>query len=73
MLFRSEYGGWEPLPNSPFQDASWNLAVKQPAAVANKSVSGFTQGTLWRVKVRAYKYKTEFEWSDWLEFRVDQN
>lgn len=71
--YQNEYGGWEPLPNSPFSDASWSLAVKQQAAIANKSVSGFTQGTLWRVKVRAYKYKTEFEWSDWVEFRVNQN
>ncbi len=71
--YQNEYGGWEPLPNSPFQDASWSLAVKQPAAVVNKSVSYFSQGTLWRVKVRAYKFRTEFEWSDWVEFRVNQN
>jgi hypothetical protein len=69
--YQNEFGGWEPLPNSPFQDASYGLAVTQPAGVVNKSVSGFTNGTVWRVKVRAYKFKTEFEWSDWLQFRVD--
>ena len=69
----NEYGGWEPLPNSPFQDPSWGLAVKQPAGVANKSVSYFGQGTQWRMKVRAYKFKTQFDWSDWIQFRVDQH
>jgi hypothetical protein len=71
--YQNEYGGWEPLPNSPFTDSGFGLAVKQQAGVNNKSISSFTNGTVWRVKVRAYKYKTEFEWSDWLEFRVDQN
>jgi hypothetical protein len=71
--FLNAYGGWEALPNSPFNDSSFGLAVSQQAGVVPKSVSGFTQGTKWRVKVRAYKYKTQFEWSDWLEFTVDQN
>jgi hypothetical protein len=71
--YMNEYGGWEPLPNSPFNDASWGLAVTQQAGVAFKSVSGFTQGTRWRVKMRAYKFKTQFDWSDWLEFNVNQN
>lgn len=71
--YMNEYGGWEPLPNSPFQDPSWGLAVKQAAGVANRSVSYFGQGTQWRVKVRAYKFKTQFDWSNWLQFRVDQH
>lgn len=71
--FMNEFGGWEPLPNSPFSDSSWGLAVSQQAGIVNKSVSGFTNGTRWRMKVRAYKYKTEFEWSDWVEFQVDQH
>lgn len=71
--YMNEYGGWEPLPNSPFQDPSWGLAVKQQAGVANKSVSYFGQGTQWRMKVRAYKFKTQFDWSDWIQFRVDQH
>ena len=70
---RDEFGGWEPLPNSPFSDAGFSLAVSQDKGVVNKSVSYFTNGTKWRVKVRAYKFKTEFEWSDWVEFTVDQN
>jgi hypothetical protein len=71
--YQNEFGGWEPLPNSPFSDSSYSLAVTQQAGVVNKSVSGFTNGTHWRMKVRAYKFKTEFEWSDWVEFTVDQN
>ena len=71
--YQNEFGGWEPLPNSPFSDSSFVLAVTQAAGVVNKSVSGFKQGTHWRMKVRAYKFKTEFEWSDWVEFNVDQN
>jgi hypothetical protein len=71
--YQNEFGGWEPLPNSPFSDSGFSLAATQQAAVVNKSVSGFTQGTHWRVKVRAYKFKTEFEWSDWVEFTTNQN
>jgi len=71
--FQNAYGGWEALPSSPFQDSSFGLAVSQQAGVVPQSVSGFKQGTVWRVKMRAYKYKTEFEWSDWLQFKVDQN
>lgn len=72
--YRNAYGGWEALPNSPFNDSSFGLAITQPGGgIVPKSVSGFKEGTFWRVKVRAYKYKTEFEWSDWLEFQVDQN
>ena len=71
--YLNEFGGWEPLPNSPFNDSSYGLAVSQQAGVVNKSVSGFKEGTVWRMKVRAYKYKTEFEWSDWLQFKVDMN
>lgn len=71
--YRNAYGGWEVLPGSPFSDASWGLAITQSSASVPKSVSGFTQGTQWRMKVRAYKFKTQFDWSDWLEFQVDQN
>jgi hypothetical protein len=71
--YQNEFGGWEPLPNSPFSDSSYGLAVSQDKGVVNKSVTYFTQGTHWRMKVRAYKYMTEFEWSDWVEFNVDQN
>ena len=71
--YQNEFGGWEPLPNSPFSDSSYGLAMTQQAGVVNKSVSYFTNGTRWRMKVRAYKFKTEFEWSDWVEFTVNQN
>ena len=47
--------------------------MKTGSAVAYKSVSGFREGAEWRVRVRGFKYKTAFEWSDWLLFRVDQN
>jgi len=69
--FKNAYGGWEALPNSPFQDSGFGQAVSQNAAVVFKSVSGFKEGREWRVKMKAYKYKTEFEWSDWLTFQVD--
>jgi hypothetical protein len=71
--YMNPYGGWEALPNSPFNDPSYGLAVSQQAGVVNKSVSYFSQGTTWRMKVRAYKFKTEFEWSDWLPFKVDMH
>ncbi len=71
--YKNEYGGWEPLPNSPFNDSSFGLAITQPAGVAPRSVSYFSNGTQWRMKVRGYKFQTEFEWSDWVEFQVDQH
>ena len=71
--FKNEYGGWEALPNSPFSDPSWSGAVKDGSAVAFRSVSYFSEGREWRVRVRGSKYKTEFEWSEWLQFSVDQN
>lgn len=71
--FLNEYGGWEALPNSPFSDSSFSLAPKQGSAVAPRSVSYFSNATRWRVKMRASKFKTEFEWSDWLQFKVDQH
>ncbi len=71
--FMNEYGGWEALPNSPFNDTSYAGAVQGASGVAMRSVSYFSNGTHWRVKMRASKFKTEFEWSDWLEFKVDQN
>ncbi len=70
------YGGWEVLPNSPFTDPGMNPLANNNSAVP-KSVSGFTVpnegATRWRMRVRGYRYKTAFEWSDWLEFSVDQN
>lgn len=70
------YGGWEVLPNSPFSDPGMNPLANGNQAVP-KSVSYFTvpgeAATKWRIRVRGYRYKTTFEWSDWLEFSVDQN
>jgi hypothetical protein len=71
--FMNEYGGWEALPNSPFSDSSYAGAVQGASGVAMRSVSYFSNGTQWRVKMKASKFKTEFEWSDWLEFKVDQH
>lgn len=70
--FKNEYGGWEVLPNSPFSDPSYKGALTGQNAVSFRSVSYFTNGREWRVRMRGSKYKTEFEWSDWLEFNVDQ-
>ena len=70
--FKNVYGGWEVLPNSPYSDASFGEAVTGSKSIAFKSVSGFTEGTKWRMKVRAYKYHTEFDWSEWLEFQTEQ-
>jgi hypothetical protein len=74
--YMNAYGGWEPLPNSPFNDAGLNPLANANSAVP-KSVSYFTVpnegATRWRMRVRGYRYKTTFEWSDWLEFSVDQN
>lgn len=58
-------------PNNPYTDSSFGLAVKQASGVVPKSVSSFEEGTHWRVRARANNYKTEFVWSDWLEFNVD--
>ena len=71
--YKNEYGGWEPLPNSPFNDSSYVLAITQQAGVVPRSVSYFSNGTQWRIKVRGYKFQTEFEWSDWVEFQVNQH
>ena len=72
--FKNAYGGWEVYgTSSPIQDGSFGGAVTQPQASVYKSVSGFKEGTEWRMRVRAYQYKTQFEWSDWLYFQVDQN
>lgn len=71
--YLNEYGGWQPLPSSPISDSSWALAPKQGSAVVPKSVSYFSNGMQWRMKVAASKFKTEFEWSDWIEFKVDQH
>lgn len=61
------------LPNSPFTEPSYSGALTQANAVAFRSVSYFTNGREWRVRVRGSNYKTEFEWSEWLGFSVDQN
>jgi hypothetical protein len=73
LNYKNEYGGWEVLPNSPFSDPSYSGALTQANAVAFRSVSYFTNGREWRVRVRGSKYKTEFEWSEWLQFSTDQN
>ncbi len=66
----NEYGGWDVIQVS---DSSYANAVKLPNAVAPRSVSYFSNGMSWRVKMKASKFKTEFEWSDWLEFKTNQN
>lgn len=71
--YKNSYGGWEVLPGSPFSDSSWANAMTLPSVATAQSVSGFKQGTEWRMKVRGAKFKTTFDWSDWLEFKVDQN
>lgn len=71
--FKNSFGGWEVLPGSPFSDSSWANTMTLPSVAVPQSVSGFKQGSEWRMKVRAAKFKTTFEWSDWLEFKVDQN
>jgi len=76
LNYINQYGGWEVLPNSPFSDPGMNPLANNDQAVP-KSVSYFTVpnevATKWRVRVRGYRYKTAFEWSDWLELSVDQN
>lgn len=76
LNYVNQYGGWEVLPNSPFSDAGMNPLANNNSAVP-KSVSYFTvtgeAATKWRMRVRGYRYKTAFEWSDWVEFTVDQN
>jgi hypothetical protein len=71
--YKNSYGGWEVLPGSPFSDSSWANAMTLPSVAVPQSVSGFKQGAEWRMKVRGAKFKTQFDWSDWLEFKVDQN
>ncbi|MBL8515832.1 MAG: hypothetical protein JNM76_02590 [Betaproteobacteria bacterium] len=70
--FKNQYGAWEVLQPAPISDSSFGLAMKQSSAVVGKSVSGFTQGTQWRMKVRASKFQVDFDWSDWLEFKTTQ-
>lgn len=71
--YKNAYGGWEVYGGGPVQDSSFGGAVKTGNAVVYKSVSAFREGAEWRVRVRAFKYRTGFEWSDWLELKVDQN
>lgn len=71
--YKNSFGGWEVLPGSPFSDSSWANAMTQPGVAVFRSINGFKQGAEWRMKVRGSKFKTTFDWSDWLEFKVDQN
>jgi hypothetical protein len=75
LNYKNAYGGWEVLPTSPFTDAGMNPMANNNSAVP-KSVSYFgvpnEVATEWRMRVRGYRYKYAFEWSDWLEFKVDQ-
>ena len=72
----NQYGGWEVLPTSPFTDGGLNPMANNNQA-SFRSISYFTVpnevATRWRMRVRGTKYKTTFDWSDWLEFKVDQN
>jgi hypothetical protein len=72
----NSYGGWEVLPSSPFTDGGLNPMANnnQPSfrSVSYFAVTG-EAATRWRMRVRGNKFKTAFEWSDWLEFSVDQN
>ena len=69
--YKNVYGAWEVYGGGPIQDSSFGGAVKTGSSVVYKSVSSFKEGTEWRVRARAFKYKTSFEWSEWLEFKVD--
>jgi hypothetical protein len=71
--YKNTFGGWEVYAPGPYFNGSWSNAMTLPDVAVSQSVSGFKQGTEWRMKVRASKFKTIFEWSDWLEFKVDQN
>jgi hypothetical protein len=71
--YKNAYGAWEVYGGGPIQDPSFGGAMKTGNSVVYKSVSGFREGAEWRVRVRGFKYKTGFEWSDWLELKVDQN
>ena len=71
--YKNSFGGWEVYAPGPYFNGSWSNAMTLPDVAVPQSVSGFKQGTEWRMKVRASKFKTLFEWSDWLEFKVDQN
>jgi hypothetical protein len=72
----NQYGGWEVLPTSPFTDPGLNpLANNNSAAFRSVTYFGVPNevATKWRMRVRGFKYKTAFEWSEWLEFQVDPN
>lgn len=71
--YKNSFGGWEVYAPGPYFNGSWSNAMTLPDVAVPQSVSGFKQGSEWRMKVRASKFKTIFEWSDWLEFKVDQN
>ncbi len=76
--YKNSYGGWAVAPNNPYGDTSWKSAITKPISdPVPMSVSGFKvpgEGAMeWRMKVRAILFKTQFDWSDWLEFKVDQN
>lgn len=75
--YKNSYGGWAVASGSPYSDPSWTNSKTLPSVTTSMSVSGFKvsgEGAMeWRMKVRAYLSKTQFDWSDWLEFKVDQN
>lgn len=70
--YKNAYGAWEVYGGGPIQDGSFGGAMKTGSTVVFKSVSGFREGAEWRVRVRGLKYRTGFEWSEWLDFKVDQ-
>ena len=69
------YGGWEVTSSSPVSDSAFNPLTNGDVAIA-KGVNYFKvpgeSPTRWRMRVRGYKYKTAFTWSEWVEFSVDQ-
>lgn len=72
--FKNQYGAWEVYGNGPFSDNSWANVMGNLSSVAvYRSISFFSQGSEWRMRVRPYKYKATFDWSDWLEFKTSQN
>ena len=48
-------------------------AVSSRPALRTKASRISVKARTWRMKVCAYKFKTQFDWSDWIQFRVDQH
>lgn len=57
-------GGWKPV--SKVEYPGLHLGVQ-------RSVGEFKAAPDWRVRARAYKFKSEFAWGPWVEFRVQQS